>query len=73
MRNAGLDALQAGIKIARRKSIITDMEMMPKTDCSNNCTIALISHASNVRLKILQARLQQYMNQELPDVRFIKR
>ena len=37
-------------------------------ECSNYCTIALISHTSNVRLKILQARLQQYMNHELPDV-----
>ena len=36
--------------------------------CSNYCTIALISHASEVMLKILQARLQQYMNCELPDV-----
>ena len=36
--------------------------------CSNYCTIALISHASKVMLKILQARLQQYMNHELPDV-----
>ena len=36
--------------------------------CSNSCTIALISHASKVMLKILQARFQQYMNQELPDV-----
>ena len=35
---------------------------------SNYCTFALISHASKVMLKILQARLQQYMNQELPDV-----
>ena len=35
--------------------------------CSNCCTIALISHASKVMLKILQARLQQYMNRELPD------
>ena len=35
---------------------------------SNYCTIALISHASKVMLKILQARLQQYVNQELPDV-----
>ena len=35
---------------------------------SNYHTIALISHASKVMLKILQARLQQYMNQELPDV-----
>ena len=31
-------------------------------ECSNNCTIAFISHASKVMLKILQARLQQYMN-----------
>ena len=37
-------------------------------DCSNYCTIALISHASKVMLKILQARLQQYVNRELPDV-----
>ena len=37
-------------------------------ECSNYCTIALISHASKVRLKILQARLKQYMNHELPDV-----
>ena len=35
---------------------------------SNYCTIALISHTSKVMLKILQARLQQYMNHELPDV-----
>ena len=35
-------------------------------ECSNYCTIALISHASKVMLKILQARLQQYMNHELP-------
>ena len=37
-------------------------------DSSNYGTIALISHASRVMLKILQARLQQYMNHELPDV-----
>ena len=37
-------------------------------ECSNYCTIALISHTSKVMLKILQAKLQQYMNQELPDV-----
>ena len=37
-------------------------------ECSNEHTIALISHASKVMLKILQARLQQYMNCELPDV-----
>ena len=37
-------------------------------ECSNYCTIALISHASKVMLKILQARFQQYVNHELPDV-----
>ena len=36
-------------------------------ECSNYCTIALISHASNVMLKILQGMLQQDVNQELPD------
>ena len=45
---------------------------IPKKDyakeCSNYCTIALISHASKVMLKILQARFQQYRNQELPGV-----
>ena len=46
--------------------------LIPKKDnakqCSNYCTIALISQASKVMLKILQDRLQQYMNHELPDV-----
>ena len=37
-------------------------------ECSNDHTIALISHTSKVRLKILQAKLQQYANHELPDV-----
>ena len=43
-------------------------------ECSNYRTVVHISHASNVMLKILQARLQQYVNQELPDVQagFIK-
>ena len=45
---------------------------IPKKDnakeCSNYCTIALISHASKVMLKILQSRLQQFLNHELPDV-----
>ena len=42
-------------------------ERQPK-ECSNYHTIALISHASKVMLKILQVKLQQYMNHELPDV-----
>ena len=37
-------------------------------ECSNYCTIALVSHTSRVLLKILQARLQQYVNHELSDV-----
>ena len=37
-------------------------------ECSNNCTIALISHTSKVMFKILQVRLQQFVNQEFPDV-----
>ena len=37
-------------------------------ECSNCCTIALISHTSKVMLKILQASFQQYVNQEFPDV-----
>ena len=45
---------------------------VPKKDnakeCSNCRTIAVISHASKLMLKILQARLQQYVNRELPDV-----
>ena len=38
-------------------------------ECSNYHTIVLISHASKIMLKILQARLQQYMNGELPDIK----
>ena len=46
----------------------------PSKECSNYCTIALISHTSKVMLKILQDRLLQYMNRELSDVQagFIK-
>ena len=53
-------------------SVATGLEKVsfhsnPK-ECSNYCTIALISRASKVMLKILQARLQQYVNHEIPDV-----
>ena len=37
-------------------------------ECSNYCTITLISHTSKIMLKILKARLQQYVNREIPDV-----
>ena len=40
-------------------------------ECSNYCTVSLISHASKVMLKILQARLQQYVNCELPDIQLV--
>jgi len=40
-------------------------------ECSNYRTVAFISHASKVMLKILQARLQQYVNRELPDVQLV--
>ena len=42
-------------------------------ECSNYCTIAFISHASKVMFKILQARLQQYVNHELSDVKAVFR
>ena len=54
-----------------KRSVFTPI---PKTgnakECSNYCTISLISHASKVMLKILLVRLQQSMNRELPDVQF---
>ena len=53
--------------IALGKSIPIPKKGNPK-ECSNYRTIALISHPSKVMLNILQARLQQYVNQELPDV-----
>ena len=48
-------------------SFQSQSKAMPK-NAHKYCTIALISHASKVMLKLLQARLQQYMNHELPDV-----
>ena len=51
----------------KRSVFIPTPEKGNAKECSNYCTIALISHASKVMLKILPARLQQYVNQELPD------
>ena len=52
-----------------KKSVFISVPEKGNTkECSNYCTIALISHASKVMLKNLQARLQQYVNRELPDV-----
>ena len=64
-------------KILENSAVATGLEKIsfysnPKEgntkECSNYCTIALISHTGKAMLKILQARLQQYMNRELPDV-----
>ena len=52
----------------KRPVFITILKKGNAKECSNYCTIALISHTSKVMLKILQARLQQYVNRELPDV-----
>ena len=53
----------------RKKSAITPISKKANAkECSNYHTIALISHTSKMMPKILQARLQQYMNHELPDV-----
>ena len=52
----------------KRSVFITIPKKGNAKECSNYCTVALISHASKVMLKILQARLQQYMNCELSDV-----
>jgi len=52
----------------KRSGFIPVPKKSNSKECSNYCTIALISHTSKVMLKIIQARLQQYVNQELPDV-----
>ena len=58
----------------KRSAFISVPKKDSTKECSNYCTIALISHASKVILKILQARLQQHVNHELSDVQaeFIK-
>ena len=52
----------------KRSVLIPILKKGNVKECSNYQTIALISHAREIILKILQARLQQYVNQELPDV-----
>ena len=58
---------QQGPQDWKRSVFIPIPEKGNAKDCSDYCTIALISHASRVMLKILQARLQHYVNCELPD------
>ena len=60
--------LSSGHSTVKRSVFITIPKNSNAEECSNYHTIALISHASKVMLKILQAMLQQYMNQELSDV-----
>ena len=50
----------------KRSDFIPVLKKGNDTECSNYCTIVLISHASKIMLKILKARLQQYMKHELP-------
>ena len=52
----------------KRSVFITISKKGNDKECSNYCTITLISHTSKAMLKILQARLQQYINREFPDV-----
>ena len=68
---------QYASKLGKISAVATGLEKVSFTpilkksnakECSNYCTIVLISHASKVMLKILQARLQQYVNHEHPDV-----
>ena len=69
MRNMSANLETPAVDIELEKSVFIPI---PKKDSAKECTnygaIVLISHASKVMLKILQARLQQYMNGELPDV-----
>ena len=58
----------SGHRTGKRSAFIPIPKKGNNKECSNYCTIALISHASQVMLKILQVRLQQYVNWELPDV-----
>ena len=55
----------------KRSVFIPIPEKGNSKECSNYCTIALISHASKVTLKILQPSLQQYMNCQLSDVQLV--
>ena len=55
-------------KVGRGKENSTELQKPNVKGCLNYHTIVLISQASKGLLKILQARLQQYMNQELPDI-----
>ena len=63
--NLAYSALATGLE---KVSFHSNPKKGKAKECSKYCTAALISHASRIILKILQARLQQYMNCELPDI-----
>ena len=60
--------LSSGHRTGKRSVFIPIPKKGSTKECSNYHTVVLISHASKVMLKVLQARLQQYMYWELPDV-----
>ena len=60
--------LSSGHRTGKRSVFIPIPKKGHAKECSHHCTIALISHASKVMLKILQARLQQYVNCGIPNV-----
>ena len=63
--NLGNSAVATGLE---KVSFHSNPQNGNAKECSNYCTIVLISHSSKVMFKILQARLQQYINHKLPDV-----
>ena len=60
--------LSSDHRTGKRSVFIPILKKGNAKECSNYCTIALISHSSKIMLKILQGRLQQYVNHELPDI-----
>ena len=58
----------AAVTVLEKVSVHSNPKERHAKECSNYRTIAFISHASKVMIKIFQARLQQYVNRELPDV-----
>ena len=66
--SANLENLAVATQDWKRSVFIPIPKKGNAKECSNYCTVALISHASKVMLKVLQARLQQYVNRELPDL-----
>ena len=60
--------LSSGHRIKKRSVFIPTPKKGNANECLNYHTVALISHVSKIMFKIFQARHQQYMNQELPDV-----